>query len=325
MATVTAQDNIASLPPPPALPVPARLPEPFPRAVAANRCVLRVVHMADYHYAHGARQVVTRLRLKPPPVRGWQRRLEHELHVAPLPHSSPDYIDAFGNVVQEVWHERINAHLTVAVEMEVETWCAYTDRGLPLPSAIPAAEDEADLMDGFRKLTPRTTPDNSLRIVAKELSNAVRFRQAPLEFFEALCRRVHRDMHFVSGSTGVDTTAAQAWERRLGVCQDYAHITLALCRLSDIPARYVSGFVPGEGVMHAWVEAFLPLDKERSFWFAYDPTYAKWVDENYVSVAIGCDYGDITPTSGTYYGGPNALKYRNKAERLHQEIRLLGE
>jgi transglutaminase-like putative cysteine protease len=279
--------------------------------------------MADYHYADGARQVVTRLRLKPPPSHGWQRRLEHELHVAPLPHAAPEYPDAFGNAVQEIRHEKVNAHLTVAVEMELETWCAYNREDVSLPTAISTSEDAENLIDGFREFTPRTTPDEGLRIVAKEVTSEVSFRKAPLEFFSTLCLRVHRDMRFASGSTGLETTAAQAWEKRLGVCQDYAHLTLTLCRLCDIPARYVSGFVPGEGVMHAWVEALLPLEDGRSFWFAYDPTYAKWVDENYVSVAIGRDYGDITPTSGTYYGGPNTLKYRNKTERLDKEIFLL--
>jgi transglutaminase-like putative cysteine protease len=277
--------------------------------------------MADYHYPSGARHVVTQLRLKPPLVHGWQHRLDHEVHVAPLPYSTPEHVDVFGNAVQEIHHEKVNAHLTVAVEMEVETWCAYTGDGLPLPTAIAANEDTPPSV--FREFTPRTTPDNSLQEVAEELLGDASFPRSPLELFEMLCQRVHRDMHFAAGSTSVDTTAVQAWEKRLGVCQDYAHITLTLCRLSGIPARYVSGFVPGEGVMHAWVEALLPLSRDRSFWFAYDPTYAKWVDENYVSVAVGRDYGDITPTSGTYYGGPNRLRYRNKVEQVSTVTSLL--
>jgi len=324
MATVVSLGNIASPPDTPALPppVPTRLPEPFPPPVALNRCTLRVVHLADYRYAAGARHVVTQLRLKPPPHHGWQRRLEHTLPVAPLPHATPEIVDRFGNAVQEVHHEQVNTHLTIAVEMEVETWCAYSGGGFSLPTAI-SAEGGEPLAD-YREFTPRTAPDDRLRIVANDLSSDVSLQRAPLEFFSTLCLRVHRDMRFASGSTGVETTAVQAWEKQRGVCQDYAHVALALCRLSGIPARYVSGFVPGEGVMHAWVEALLPLDPDRAFWFAYDPTYAKWVDENYVSVAVGRDYGDITPTSGTYYGGPNVLKYRNSAEPLTREIHVLG-
>jgi len=77
--------------------------------------------------------------------------------------------------------------------------------------------------------------------------------------------------------------------------------------------------------MHAWVEALLPVPGRTgpACWFGYDPTYNQWVGDSYIAVANGRDYGDITPTSGTYYGGPNHLTFRNRVERLSREIILL--
>ena len=114
-------------------------------------------------------------------------------------------------------------------------------------------------------------------------------------------------MRYLSGSTGVSTSASQAWATRQGVCQDFTHIFLTLSRLSGVPARYVSGFLPGEGAMHAWVEVLLPApsansDSPRYFWYALDPTHDRWVHERYVSVAVGRDYYDIMPNSGSYFG-----------------------
>jgi transglutaminase-like putative cysteine protease len=92
---------------------------------------------------------------------------------------------------------------------------------------------------------------------------------------------------------------------RAGVCQDFAHVMLGLCRCIGIPARYASGYFlnsdrkPGEmEASHAWIEAFIP----GHGWAAYDPTHARRPDERYVKVAVGRDYADIRPVSGTYRG-----------------------
>lgn len=88
-----------------------------------------------------------------------------------------------------------------------------------------------------------------------------------------------------------------------GVCQDYTHIMLAICRLAGLSARYVSGLLPGEGQMHAWVEVLLPGAAQRPpTWVGYDPTHQRRCDERYITVAVGRDYQDIAPTSGYYEG-----------------------
>ena len=110
-------------------------------------------------------------------------------------------------------------------------------------------------------------------------------------------------LRYERGRTHVGTTAAEAVALGAGVCQDYTHVMLALCRLAGFPARYVSGLLPGEGQMHAWVEVLLPLGPEKELaWVGFDPTHQRRCDERYITVANGRDYQNIAPTSGYYEG-----------------------
>ena len=108
---------------------------------------------------------------------------------------------------------------------------------------------------------------------------------------------VHEHMAYAPGSTSVATTAAQAFELGRGVCQDYAHITLALLREAGIPARYVCGFIPGEGATHAWVEWF---GSDR--WFALDPTHDRAVEYGFIKLAHGRDSADCPVNRGIFTG-----------------------
>jgi transglutaminase-like putative cysteine protease len=110
-------------------------------------------------------------------------------------------------------------------------------------------------------------------------------------------------MEYQPNVTGVDTSASQALSGRQGVCQDFAHIMLALCRANGIPARYVSGFITGEGAMHAWVEALVREPGRRTpYWMGFDPTHNRRTDTQYVTVATGRDFTDVSPVTGTFYG-----------------------
>src|SRR5205823_3237131 len=105
------------------------------------------------------------------------------------------------------------------------------------------------------------------------------------------------------GVSGVRTTAHDTLERGAGVCQDFAHVMVAICRLMGLPARYVSGHLLGEGAMHAWVQVLLPVVGHRAgalLWHAYDPTHNRMPGLTYITVAVGRDYADVSPTRGTY-------------------------
>lgn len=113
-------------------------------------------------------------------------------------------------------------------------------------------------------------------------------------------------------ATAVETQFQEMYLGRRGVCQDFAHAMLALCRSIQIPARYVSGYFyldqkdettkVDNAQSHAWVECFLP----GIGWVGYDPTHNRRVDATYIKVAIGRDYSDVRPLSGTFRGAVTA-------------------
>ncbi|MFT4038600.1 MAG: transglutaminase family protein, partial [Thermomicrobiales bacterium] len=121
---------------------------------------------------------------------------------------------------------------------------------------------------------------------------------------ERICAFVYAHMTYREGATDVSTNASEAFARAAGVCQDYAHIMLCLCRLRGIPARYVSGHLLGEGGTHAWVEVLLPDPEHRARYLALplDPTHDRIPGASYLTVATGRDYSDVAPTSGAYRG-----------------------
>lgn len=117
------------------------------------------------------------------------------------------------------------------------------------------------------------------------------------EKVELLSEVIHQIISYEPGSTNVTTTASEALTLGKGVCQDFAHILITLCRQKNIPARYVNGFMPGEGYTHAWVEYYTD-----GAWHGFDPTHNKTVDEGYVIVAQGRDYADCVIDKGVFSG-----------------------
>lgn len=114
----------------------------------------------------------------------------------------------------------------------------------------------------------------------------------------AMMEQLHADMVYTPGATTIDTTAEEALKLRRGVCQDYAHILIALCRMEKIPARYVVGMMEGEGASHAWVEVF-----SDGLWYGIDPTNLGFVVDDYVKISHGRDYRDCVVNKGKFYGG----------------------
>lgn len=113
----------------------------------------------------------------------------------------------------------------------------------------------------------------------------------------ALSEAVRGHMTYAPGETGVSTTAAQAFGEGRGVCQDFAHVYLALARQAGLPARYVNGLPEGEGASHAWCEVWLD-----GVWTGIDPTRGRWTDEGYIRFGVGRDFGDCPMERGVFLG-----------------------
>lgn len=117
---------------------------------------------------------------------------------------------------------------------------------------------------------------------------------------------------YKTGSTNNNTTALDALTQGCGVCQDYAHILIALCREQGIPARYVAGFMIGEGVTHAWVEIYA-----AGKWLGLDPTNNRIVDDLYIKLSTGRDFGDCIIDRGVFIG--NATQKQSVAVKVSEE------
>ena len=132
-------------------------------------------------------------------------------------------------------------------------------------------------------------------------------RSAPGDAARDISLAVHEALTYLPGSTQVQTSAAEAWQERSGVCQDYAHLVVGALRHVGLPARYVSGYLhPAaspevgqtlSGESHAWVEWW------QGEWVAFDPTNAVEVGNRHVMVGAGRDYADVPPIKGIVAGG----------------------
>lgn len=134
----------------------------------------------------------------------------------------------------------------------------------------------------------------------------------------ALMKRIHSEFTYESYSTQINTPALQALQQRKGVCQDFAHILIACLRTLGLPAKYVSGYLlteppPGQEKLvgsdasHAWVSIYLPDLPEGQRWVDLDPTNNRWgwfaPGVDYITVATGRDFGDVSPLRGVIHGG----------------------
>jgi transglutaminase-like putative cysteine protease len=116
----------------------------------------------------------------------------------------------------------------------------------------------------------------------------------------AILKFIHENFKYESRSTSVHTHMRDVLQEKRGVCQDFAHVMIGLCRALKIPALYVSGYLATEtaSATHAWVEILLP----GAGWIALDPTHNRPVDDTYVKIAVGRDYADVPPVAGNYKG-----------------------
>lgn len=115
----------------------------------------------------------------------------------------------------------------------------------------------------------------------------------------ALMEEVFHRMEYCPGVTTIRTTASEAFDEKKGVCQDYAHIMISLCRFLGISSIYVAGFMSGEGASHAWVAVCEPGSGR---WYEIDPTNDRWVDDDYIIVSYGLDADDCIINKGIYKG-----------------------
>lgn len=262
-----------------------------------------------YEYSEPIRHLVHRLMVVPPPVHGHQRCGDHRLAVRGATARTVYRQDRFANRVIEVRAMLVEEAIDFELDVEVET------AGGPAPAVLPASALRAA---SYARPSRLTAPDDAMRAIACELAARA---PSPLGLDEAVTSWVHGAIRYSFGVTGVGTTASQALAGGVGVCQDYAHVMLAVARACGLPARYVSGHLVGEGGTHAWVEVLVahPGDPDRASAVAFDPTHDRAAGARYLTVATGRDYADVAPTSGTFSSpAVGRLSCRKRLELVEQ-------
>ena len=264
---------------------------------------LRIVHRTQVRYQGPVRASYNEARMTPRALPR-QSVLETEVR-ADIPVRIWTYRDYWGTEVCSFDIQAAHEELEILAQATVETRPALKP-GRPLSwAALRERAADGELLE-FLRPTARTA-------VTAELAETARQRTAdayPLEAAGEIVSWVNQRVAYVQGATEVQTGAQEAWDMGEGVCQDMAHLTVALLREVGLPARYVSGYLhpmaaakPGdemEGESHAWVEYW------DGKWIACDPTNLAQVGERHVVVAAGRDYGDVPPLKGIYRGAPNS-------------------
>lgn len=258
----------------------------------ASRASYLVRQTFRYEYPEPIRELNHRLVVVPPERFGDQRRLWHEVSVGHDGVTLDNRTDRFGNVIVHAFAQRVADAIEFVAEVSVERRAAE-------PHRLPAGW----LADRYL-LEPSqlTEADDRILCAADDLAESAEWG---LPLADRINDWVYQSLTYRYDVTGVRTNAAEALAVGAGVCQDYAHVMLALCRACGLPSRYVSGHLLGQGGTHAWVEVLLPTDDGtgEAIAHAFDPTHASQGGLGYVTVAVGADYSDVAPTSGTYLSG----------------------
>jgi transglutaminase-like putative cysteine protease len=276
-----------------------------------RRTVYEVQQRFRYEYAAPISNLRQRLVVVPPALRGTQRLLSHQLEVSEVRCRKRICIDRFGNIVLVINIPEVEEAVDFDVALVVER---LAERGPHLEAAT------GEELDVYLHPSALTRPDAALRAAAAELA---RGGATGAEVAGAVSTWVHRHMSYGFDRTGVHTTAGEALATGRGVCQDYAHVMVALCRLLGVPARYVSGHLVGEGGTHAWVEVLVPAAHAAVEVIAWDPTHDRRAGLGYITVAVGRDYRDVAPVSGTYclpHRGWLSASCRVGVARVEREI-----
>jgi transglutaminase-like putative cysteine protease len=264
---------------------------------------LEIVHKTRVVYEGTARASYNEARMTPvtlPSQTALEKRLWTGAGVPVWP-----YRDYWGTMVSSFDIQAPHHELSVTARSVVET-------GLASPPPAPLGWAQLRDIAGRGRLAEYLSP-TARTTVDPALATAARLRTAdadPLEAAAEIAGWVRDRVAYVPGATEVQTSAQEAWDKEQGVCQDMAHLTVALLREVGLPARYVSGYLhphpeadlgdPVTGESHAWVEYW------TGHWVAADPTNQAPVGECHVVVAKGRDYGDVPPLKGIYHGAPSS-------------------
>lgn len=252
---------------------------------------LSISHETTYHYEDLVRASIQYVRLTPHDSER-QQVLDWQLE---LPRPVRAQLDPFGNILHVLTLDEPHEAIRIGA------------RGLVDIDELREAEHESQSALPFLRFTRLTEADEALRAFAEQQCRQRRDRSALIDLMHGL----HQHIAYTPGSTAVETSAADAFAGRAGVCQDHAHAFIACTRSLGIAARYVSGYLYSESAehlaSHAWAEAWLD-----DAWYSFDVTNQLARPERHLKLAVGLDYLDACPVRGMRRGGGS--------EQMHAKV-----
>jgi transglutaminase-like putative cysteine protease len=277
--------------------------------------LLQVVHETRYEYSPAVKTARHMAHLKP--AHGArQRLLSHDLKIDPAPVQQSEASDVYGNTRAFFSLPARHEELTVVATSRVAT-----SPSAPVASAMPW-EEARERLRYHRGAA--YDPAAEFVFASPYVPRRSEFLDYAMPSFTAerpllaaateLMARIHEDFEYQTEATDVSTPALKALALRKGVCQDFTHVMLACLRSLGLPARYVSGYLltepppgkprlVGSDASHAWVSLYVPGDGAPGTWTDLDPTNRRTPGEDYVTLATGRDYSDVSPIRGVLHGG----------------------
>nr|WP_239534018.1 transglutaminase family protein [Thalassobacillus pellis] len=239
-----------------------------------------------------------------------QRLLSYRTDITPSS-MTKEHIDLWGNHVETFFIPEKHEHLTV------KTSSTISIQKSPFIRMIRYTDEMMEIFNSqlFHKhylAYLNETPYTFLyKDQVEEIVAAVGDPRDPIKFSLDLMAYINQSIYYDGTATHVYTKAYESWPEKRGVCQDYAHIMLAVLRANGIPARYVSGYLyvgedsalVGDAATHAWVEIMVP----GIGWVGLDPTNNVEALEQHIRIGTGRDYADLSPLQGVYRGGQQTL------------------
>ena len=300
--------------------------------------LLHVLHETSYRYTPEVENAHHIVVLKPASRYG-QTLLRYALDIDPAPVQLHESCDSWGNARTYFSLQAAHQRLTVVSDSLVQTspMLPVNSMASPLWEAVREqfryrAGVAYDSASEFLFASPYIPRDEAF--VA--FSRASFLPGRPLvEAAQHLMSHIHTSMTYESESTHVNTPALEALHQGKGVCQDFAHIMVACCRAMGLPARYVSGYMltnppPGQprligcDASHAWASVYCPgAVPSQGRWLDFDPTNNRTPGEDYVTLATGRDFLDVSPMRGVIRGGArHTLSVAVTVEPLSQPMAM---
>ena len=280
---------------------------------------LYILHKTHYRYPSPVRESFNELRLQPL-SNDWQNC--ESCFVSVLPTTQVlQYLDLNGNLVHHFEIPNEHSKLIIESRSTTVTQKRVDFKNFPYGVSLTSLRE----VEGQPECRPYLQTSRFIDINPEAWRMAVDVRADSKDVFQTayqIMEFIYENYEYSVSTTTVGTHANEVLQNKRGVCQDFAHAAIALCRCLGIPARYVSGYfydatrdqsMRGAGASHAWLEIMV----NGYGWFGLDPTNNRVVDETYVILGSGRDYADVAPVTGTYFGpSPESLQVSVEVKRL---------